>query len=84
MLNTCPALCCSVQFWRGSLAEAAVEFAERVPRGEMTLLLAGLPREEAKAMQRATGQGALEETVRELLAAGQSPSQARHRFSHSN
>ena len=30
------------EFWRGTLAEAAEEFTHRTPRGEITLVVAGV------------------------------------------
>ncbi|WP_017327509.1 16S rRNA (cytidine(1402)-2'-O)-methyltransferase [Synechococcus sp. PCC 7336] len=59
------------EFWRGTVASALEQFAERSPRGEFTLVLAG-----AQPKPADTSESALREQLRELIGQGLSRSQA--------
>jgi 16S rRNA (cytidine1402-2'-O)-methyltransferase len=58
------------EFWRGTLAEAGREWAERQPRGEFTLVVAGAEPESA------WDKGRVFAALRELAAAGVSTKKA--------
>ncbi|KAJ7535387.1 hypothetical protein O6H91_12G031000 [Diphasiastrum complanatum] len=64
------------EFWRGTLDQALKEFQERDPRGEVTLLVAGLPE---SSMERFPTLEELESRLKNLIDAGESPSEAARR-----
>ena len=61
------------QFWRGTLEQAQKEFEERIPRGEMTLVIEGLSESAANELLPSEEDVTLE--LRTLLDAGVSPSE---------
>jgi 16S rRNA (cytidine1402-2'-O)-methyltransferase len=58
-------------FWRGTLAAAIAHFTKTEPRGEFTLVIAGAP-----ISQTPPSEAAVQQALQDLLAAGQSRSQA--------
>jgi 16S rRNA (cytidine1402-2'-O)-methyltransferase len=58
-------------FWRGTLTEAITHFSETEPRGEFTLVIAGAP-----ISQTPPSEAVVQQALQDLLAAGQSRSQA--------
>ncbi len=60
------------EIWRGTLADAIADYAERTPRGEFTLVLAAAEPAEPAARSPAE----LQQALADLLAAGRSRSQA--------
>ena len=73
------------EFWRGTLAEAAEAFTHRTPRGEITLVVAGVGPDGGfgEGDVAAGGTGAprddLEAALADMLATGASPSDAARR-----
>ena len=74
------------EFWRGTLAEAAEAFTHRTPRGEITLVVAGVGPDGGFGAGDVAAGGAgalsgddLEAALAEMLATGASPSDAARR-----
>ena len=73
------------EFWRGTLAEAAEEFTHRKPRGEITLVVAGVGPDggfgegDVSATNGAVSGDDLEAKLSEMLQSGATPSDAARR-----